>query len=209
MAIRVLLVDDHALFREAAAHVLSHESDIEIVGICGTLEEALKVTPSVKVDIVLLDYDLHGRRGTEFVGAARLMGFTGKVLIVTAGLPDRDLQSCFYQGVSGVCLKEQPLPILLRAIRAVAEGRTWYDQRQMQTILSMPQAEGSLRFSERERDILRGIVDGLGNKEIADRLNVSETSVKAGVQRLFEKAGVRSRGGLVRAALEKYREALG
>ena len=65
---------------------------------------------------------------------------------------------------------------------------------------------GALTFTDRERDILRGIVDGLSNKEIACRLNVPETTVKAGVQRLFEKAGARTRGSFVRIALEKYRD---
>jgi two-component system nitrate/nitrite response regulator NarL len=96
--------------------------------------------------------------------------------------------------------------MLLRAIRAVAEGRTWYDQRQLQIIMQLSQKRETLPFTDRERDILRGVVDGLSNKEIAERLRVPETTVKAGVQRLFEKAGTRTRGSLVRIAIEKYRD---
>jgi two-component system, NarL family, nitrate/nitrite response regulator NarL len=209
MRVRVLLVDDHAVFRDAAAHVLSHEPDMEVIGTCDTVEHALESLASATPDLVLLDYDLRGRRGTEFIRAARERSYAGKVLIVSAGLPDSELQSCFYDGVNGVFLKENPMPVLLRAIRAVAEGRTWYDQRQMQVILNAPAKGQGITFTERERDVLRGIVDGLSNKQIAARLDIPETSVKAGVQRLFQKVGIRSRGGLVRLAMEKYRDVIG
>jgi two-component system nitrate/nitrite response regulator NarL len=106
-------------------------------------------------------------------------------------------------GVGGLFLKEQPLETLLEAIRTVAEGRVWFDPRQFRELLVTPEAHDI--FDERERIILRGIVKGLSNKEIANRLNVPETTVKSGVQRLFEKTGVRTRGSLVRVAFEKYR----
>jgi two-component system, NarL family, nitrate/nitrite response regulator NarL len=108
--------------------------------------------------------------------------------------------------VGGVFLKEQPLFMLLRAVRAVAEGRLWYDQRQLQSVLRLSEKSDGPSFTERERQVLQGVVDGLSNKEIADRLGVPETTVKAGVQRLFEKLGTRSRGSLVRIAMEKYRD---
>jgi two-component system nitrate/nitrite response regulator NarL len=206
MPVRILLVDDHALFRDTFAHVLSHEPDIKVVGAYNSIEKALEHLAAASPDLVLLDYDLHGRRGTEFVQAAKERGYSGKVLMVSASLPDCELQACFNQGVSGVILKDEPLPMLLRAIRAVAEGRTWYDQRQLQIIMQLSQKRETLPFTDRERDILRGVVDGLSNKEIAERLRVPETTVKAGVQRLFEKAGTRTRGSLVRIAIEKYRD---
>lgn len=209
MQIRVMLVDDHALFRDTVAHVLSHEADIDVVGGYETIESALAHLREASPDVVLLDYDLHGRRGTELVAAARAQGYAGKVLMVSAGLPDCELQTCFSQGVSGVFLKEQPLPMLLRAIRAVAEGRLWYDHRQLEVIMRQSERSYQITFTERERDILRGIVDGLSNKEIADRLHVPETAVKAGVQRLFEKVGTRTRGGLTRIAMEKYQSLIG
>jgi DNA-binding NarL/FixJ family response regulator len=206
MPVRILLVDDHALFRDAAAHVLAHEPDIELVGSCDSVEGALEAVRTASPDLVLLDYDLQGKRGTDFVQAAQNLGYSGKVLIVSASLPDRELQACFSQGVSGVFLKEQPLAVLLRAIRAVAEGRTWYDRRQLDTIIRLSEQREEVTFTDRELDVLRGIVEGRSNKEIAVRLGVPETTVKAGVQRLFEKVGTRSRGGLVRIAMEKYRD---
>jgi DNA-binding NarL/FixJ family response regulator len=203
---RILLVDDHALFRDAVSHVLAHEHDVEVAGSCDSVEAALAVLATATPDLVLLDFDLHGRRGTEFVRIAQERGYTGKVLILSAGLPDVELHWCFNRGVDGVFLKDQPLTTLLRAIRAVMEGRTWYDQQQMQTILQLSEKPSGATFSTREREVLRRVVAGLSNKEIAEQLGVPETTVKAGVQRLFEKVGTRSRGSLVRIAMEKYRD---
>jgi two-component system, NarL family, nitrate/nitrite response regulator NarL len=208
MSIRVMLVDDHALFCDAVSHALSREPDMEVAGACESVEQALERLSEMAPDLVLLDYDLHGRRGTEFLRAAKEKGYQGAVLIVSAGLPDYELQSCFSQGASGVFLKEKPLSHLLEAIRAVAEGRAWYDQRQLQTISQLNEPGHAVTFTGRERDILRYVVEGLSNKEIAHRLGVPETAVKAGVQRLFQKVGTRSRGSLVRVAMEKYHDYL-
>jgi two-component system, NarL family, nitrate/nitrite response regulator NarL len=208
MSLRVMLVDDHALFRDAVAHVLAHDPNIQVVGAYDSVEQALEHVRQAAPDQVLLDYDLHGRRGTEFLRAAKERGYRGAVLIVTAGLPDHELQTCFDQGASGVFLKEQPLSVLLEAIRAVAEGRAWYNQRQLRIISLLNERKQEVTFTGRERDILRSVVEGLSNKQIADRLGVPETAVKAGVQRLFQKVGTRSRGSLVRIALEKYQDYL-
>jgi DNA-binding NarL/FixJ family response regulator len=208
MRIRLLLVDDHVVFADAVTQVLAREPEIDIVGACSSVEQALDSLPATSPDLVLLDYDLHGRRGTEFVRAAKERGYSGKVLIVSAGLPDNELLACFRLGVQGVFLKEQPLSALLGAIQAVSEGRSWYDQRQLQIIMDGAGRESTPTLTERERSVLRGVVDGLSNKEIATRLNLPETTVKAGVQRLFEKVGTRTRGSLVRIAMEKYRDVL-
>ena len=206
MQVRVMLIDDHALFRDAVAHVLAHEEDLTVVGEHNSVEAALGNLEAASPDLVLLDYELNGRRGTEFLRAAREQGYSGKVLMVSAGLPDFELQSCFQQGVNGVFLKEQPLPTLLNAIRAVSEGRSWFDHRQLEVITSLSQRSDRLTLTERERDILRRVVEGLSNKEIAVDLRLPETTVKAGLQRLFEKVGTRTRGGLTRIAMEKYRD---
>jgi two-component system nitrate/nitrite response regulator NarL len=206
MRCRVLLIDDHEVFRDAVSHVLAHEPDLEVVGSCNSVERGLTLLDAISPELVLLDFNLQGRRGTDFVRAAQERGFTGKVLMVSAGLPDSELQWCFTNGVSGVFLKDQPLATLLRAIRAVLEGRIWYDQQQMQVSLGFREKPNGPTFTDRERAILRGVVAGLSNKEIADQLQVPETAVKGGVQRLFEKIGTRSRGSLVRIAIEKYRD---
>src|SRR5208282_634972 len=83
---RLLLVDDHPLFREGLARLLASEPDFEVVGRCGASTEALEVLRSSEVDVVLLDFDLGDEQGNHFISAARQSGYTGRILMVTAGM---------------------------------------------------------------------------------------------------------------------------
>jgi DNA-binding NarL/FixJ family response regulator len=208
MSIRLLVVDDHELYRDLIAYRLSRQPGLEIAGSCGTIEEALPEIERCHPDIILLDYRLAGRRGTDLLAAARARGYKGKVLIVTACLGDRELRFCVRERVDGVVLKERSLATLEAAIQAVAEGRSWFDQRHLQVLLETPKEAGDAEFTPQERRILRCLVEGLSNKEIAARLSIPETTVKSAMQRLFVKTGVHSRGGLVRLAMEEETLAL-
>jgi two-component system, NarL family, nitrate/nitrite response regulator NarL len=209
-AVRLLLVDDHALFREGLARLLAAEPDFEIVGHCGTVDEAVGVLEKREVDVVLLDVDLGAERGSELLGAARRAGFAGRVLVVTAGLTDAEAASFLREGASGIFLKHDPPGVLVRSIRQVMDGEASVDQRVLRGVLRVAPREEAPRASltDRERDVLRGVLEGLGNKEIAASLEISESSVKAALQQLFHKTGVRTRSQLVRIALEQYRDQL-
>ncbi len=208
--IRILLVDDHALFREGLARLLGNVPDLQIAGQCSTVEEALLLMSKNCYDLVLLDYELGDRRGNEVVAAARERQFAGKILVVTVGVTRAELRQLMNQGASGVFLKNNPPETLERAIVAVANGETWIDPK----YLASPSEGGPselarrARFTERDRIVLRGVFEGLANKEIAERLHVSESAIKASLQQLFGKTGVRTRSQLVRVALEHYRREL-
>ena len=206
--IRILLVDDHALFRESVARVLSAEPDMEIAH-CASIREALQLLPQEKYDLVLLDHDLGSERASQFLPAARQAGFDGRVLVVTAWVSDTEGRRLIRQGVSGIFLKEAPLQELASSIRTVATGGTWIDR----SLSPLEEPEGgeataSPVFNERQRRVLRFVVEGLSNKEIAWRLQISESYVKAILQSLFHKTGVRTRGQLVRVAFEQYEDQL-
>jgi DNA-binding NarL/FixJ family response regulator len=208
---RILLIDDHALFRESLARLLGAESDAQVTAQCSTVEEGLQhLDKGGEFDLILLDYELGDRRGNEIVAAARQKGFTGKILIVTVGLTRAELRLMMNQGVSGVFLKNNSPELLIQVIHAVMRGEIWMDPK-YGTSLSEP-APGELarraRFTERDRQVLRGVFEGLANKEIAERLHVSESAIKASLQQLFSKTGVRTRSQLVRVALEHYRREL-
>jgi DNA-binding NarL/FixJ family response regulator len=209
--LRILLIDDHALFREGVTRVLAAEPDLEIEH-CASIAEALEILQRMPVDIVLLDYDLGFERGTRFLPAARSVGFSGRVLVVTAWVSDNEARRLVRQGVAGIFLKENPISALAEAIRAVGCGGAWLDQRYLRLLAGAEvQAEGAeppKKLSERERAVLRYLLEGLTNKEIASAMLTSETSVKTILQRLFLKTGVRARGQLVRVALEQYRDLL-
>ena len=207
--IRVLLVDDHALFRESVARVLSSEPSLSVEH-CGTIKAALALLSQQRFDLVLLDHDLGSERASQFLPAARQEGYEGKVLVVTAWVSDTEARRLMRQGVSGIFLKESPLGDLSKSIRHVAAGGTWLDGSFSATSESEGEAEASSTpvFNDRQRQVLRFVVEGLSNKEIAWRLQISESYVKAILQSLFQKTGVRTRGQLVRVAFEQYEDQL-
>jgi DNA-binding NarL/FixJ family response regulator len=207
--IRLLLLDDHVLFREGLNRLLISEPDFETVAQCGTPIEALKVLERSRVDIVLLDFDLEDDTGTRFIRAARAAGYRGKILMVTAGMSGLDMALAWKLGISGIFLKHNSPAILLEAIRTVASGAVWTDSKTAMpdsAASSEPVPGASGRLSAREQQVLRSVLEGLSNKEIALKIGVSLSSVKATLQHLFEKAGVRTRSQLVRIALERSLE---
>jgi DNA-binding NarL/FixJ family response regulator len=208
--ISVLLVDDHAVFRESVARALGTEPDLEVAH-CATIGAALQMLGQQPIDVVLLDHDLGAERASQFLPAARQVGFNGRVLIVTAWVSDTEVRRLLRQGVSGIFLKENPLNVLAESIRTVQAGDRWLDQRYRNLADEQQggsQPESGPRFNERQRKVLRFVLEGLSNKEIAWHLQISESYVKAILQSLFEQTGVRTRGQLVRVTLEHYADQL-
>ncbi len=207
--IRILLVDDHSLFRESLAQALSAEAAFHVAH-CASIREALMELVHQPFDLVLLDHDLGAERASQFLPAARQLSYEGRVLVVTAWVSDTEARRLMRQGVNGIFLKQGPLVELSGAIRSVAAGETWID-RTLTAIAedpgATPQAAAPV-FNERQRKVLRFVLEGLSNKEIAWRLQISESYVKAILQSLFQKTGVRTRGQLVRVAVEQYDDQL-
>jgi two-component system nitrate/nitrite response regulator NarL len=209
--VRILLLDDHALFRESVARFLASERGLEVVAHCGSSEEALAALRNSPVDIILLDLDLGQADGRDFLRAARQQGFAGRVLVVTAGVEEKQAADLMRQGISGVFMKHESTASLLEGIRQVMAGKTWFDRELLQaTVLAAgSRAESNAQpFTDRERQVLSWVFQGLLNKEIADRMGLSESAIKATLQQLFAKTGVRTRSQLVRIALEQYRDQL-
>src|SRR5215468_1848955 len=207
--IRALLVDDHATFAEGVTRALNVEPDLE-VSYCTTLSAALETLQREPRDIVLLDHDLGVERASQFLPAARLQGFGGRVLIVTAWVSDTEAKRLLRQGVAGIFVKDNSLGALAESLRVIHTGQPWLDKRYRgldAQPLGAAESEEPL-FNERQRRVLRYVLEGLSNKVIAARLGISESYVKALLQSLFSKTGVRTRGQLVRVALEHYQSQL-
>jgi DNA-binding NarL/FixJ family response regulator len=204
--ITILVVDDHALFRESVARLLAAEPGFEVAPPCGSIGEAIQNLRRIHVDIVLLDFDLGNQDGREFMHAARQAGFTGKVLVVTAGVEESKVAQLIQTGISGIFMKHNSAALLPQGIRDVMAGKVWFDQQLLQGALSTgTKRRGISKFTQRERQVLSFVFEGLANKEIADRIGVSESSVKATLQQLFSKTGVHTRSQLVRIALEQHK----
>jgi DNA-binding NarL/FixJ family response regulator len=207
--IRVLIVDDHTLFRRGVVRLLESELDLEVAGSCSTVAEALQILRSQPVDVILLDYDLGAERGSDVIISMKELGIRARTLVVTAGVNARQAMDLMQNGVAGIFPKTDSPETLAEAIRKVHAGEAWLKQDHLQLLvqtLAEPPTSDEKTFSARERAVLRGVVEGLANKEIAAELQISESSVKAALQQIFNKTGVRTRSQLVRVALDRYRD---
>jgi two-component system, NarL family, nitrate/nitrite response regulator NarL len=158
------------------------------------------------VELVLLDFNLPDLRGDEVVRLARGAGYAGKILIVTGAIDAAQSSEVLQQGAMGIFLKHNPVGSLLRAIRMVAAGDAWVDRQVIQYLAARAPIAADRSFqkalTEREKQVLGGVLEGLTNLKIAGRLGVTEGAVKSTLQQLFEKTNVRTRSQLVRVSME-------
>ncbi|MEQ1884994.1 MAG: response regulator transcription factor [Bryobacteraceae bacterium] len=202
---RILLIDDHSLFREAIARLLGGEPDFILAGECSTVDEGLAIVAQEPVDIVLLDINLGLQQGGAFPALARTAGYTGKILVVTAGVSKVEAKRLRDRGCSGIVLKQERPQLLIERIRqAMSPEGIPPEIPSGEHPIPETSETGAPRFTARERQVLRGVFAGQSNKEIAFAHGISEPLVKAVIQQLFEKTGVRTRVQLVRVAIEKY-----
>jgi DNA-binding NarL/FixJ family response regulator len=208
-SIRLLLIDDHTLFRESLARLLQSESGFEVVANCSSLDEAARILKSREIDMVLLDLDLGTENGADLLDDLQTIGFEGKVILVTAGVNDRDVPGMIRKGIAGIFMKHNPPSLLVQGIRDAMKGAVLFEQDLLRRALEVSEPANSERrhteLTTREKLVLSLVFEGLTNKEVADRIQISESAVKSCLQHLFTKTGVRTRSQLVRVALEKYR----
>ena len=207
--VHILLIDDHALFRESLVRLLAVEAGLSVVGYCATIAEARRIMSATSVDVVLLDYDLGEESGTDLLKYLHRTESKARVLVLTAGMRASATLTALDSGAAGVILKHSGTRQLLEAINRVAQGETWWDTALLRAALTDAKDKTDIlakarELTDRQRVVLRCILDGLSNKEIAAQLRTSETLVKATIQELFNKAGVRTRSQLVRVAIERF-----
>ncbi|MGW7265139.1 response regulator [Streptomyces sp. NPDC054842] len=202
--VRVLLCDDHAVVRAGLLALLDNAPGIEVAGEAGTGEEALALSAKLRPDVVLMDLQLgDGIDGVETTRRLTTAGGDGpRVLVLTTYDTDADITRAIGAGATGYLLKAERPEELFAAVHAAARGRT---------TLSAPVAGrvmASLRsprptLTDRERDILTQLAQGLGNREIAKALFISEATVKTHLGRIYGKLGVDTRAGAVAVAKEQ------
>lgn len=207
--IRIFVVDDHALFSQGLMRLLEDDPVVRVVGNAASVEAALEKIPAATPDVLILDYDLGVGNALTLLRAFRERGLNFRTLVVTAGLPDPVALELIGLGISGIFPKQRPLEDLYQSILDVAEGKIALDRAYFQNLIaSRNNTVETLTLSQRDRRILGLLLEGLSNKEIAVHLRVSESAVKTAMQQLFAKTGVRTRGQLVRIALEQLRDEL-
>jgi two-component system nitrate/nitrite response regulator NarL len=209
--IRLLIVDDHTMFREGLVRMLEREQDLQIVGQCASSAEALAAVDEAQADVVLLDVDLGPERALDFLSAAKKRGFQGRVLIVTAGISDQEAVHLVQAGVAGILHKQKSTEVLCDTIRQVAAGEVCLEKAYLAPLfksVDRSQEVRPARLTDRDRAVLRFTLQGLSNREIAERMTLSEAAVKASLRQVFGKLNVRTRAQAVKVALEQYRDQL-
>ena len=161
--------------------------------------------------MVLLDVDLGEERALEFVLECRKRGFKGQVLVVTAGTSGEEAVQLVQAGVAGILHKHHSANELCDTIRKVAAGEVYLEQAYFTSLYRSAgriKAQNRPLLTDRDKVVLRFIFQGLSNRDIGERLKISESGVKSSLRQLFHKLGVRTRAQLVKIALEQYRDQL-
>jgi DNA-binding NarL/FixJ family response regulator len=213
MTIRVLVVDDQELLRTAFSSLIRAEDDMDVVGEAADGAEAVRLAASASPDVVVMDIRMPTMDGIE--ATRRISSSPGtaspRILILTTFDLDEYVFEAMRSGASGFVLKSRPLEELLTAIRVVAAGEALLapsvTRRLIAHFASQPQSPAKRRsdlehLTEREREVLRLIAQGLSNAEIAESLHVSLPTAKTHVSRILAKLGARDRAQLVVVAYE-------
>ncbi|WP_030266083.1 response regulator [Streptomyces violens] len=202
-SVRILLCDDHVVVRAGLLALLDSAPDIEVVGEAGTGEEVLALAAKLHPDVVLMDLQLGA--GIDGVEATRRLTATDRaphVLVLTTYDTDADITRAIEAGATGYLLKAERPEELFAAIHAAAQGRTTLSPPVASRVMAnMRKPRPTL--TDRERDILTQLAQGLGNRDIAKALFISEATVKTHLGRIYAKLGVDTRAGAVSVAKEQ------
>jgi DNA-binding NarL/FixJ family response regulator len=215
--IRVLVVDDHALFRRGLEMVLGQEPDIEVVGEAADGAEAVAKASALLPDIVLMDVRMPRRSGIEACTAIKDVVPSAKIVMLTISDEEADLYEAIKAGASGYLLKEISIDEVASAIRAVAGGQSLISPSMASKLLSEfatmikktdeRHQVPAPRLTERELEVLKLVARGLNNRDIAKELFISENTVKNHIRNILEKLQLHSRmEAVVYAVREKLLE---
>src|SRR5476651_2767135 len=195
--IRVLLADDHAIFRDGLRKLLDSDEDMSIVGEAQNGVECIKLLAKLKPDILLLDLRMPDKDGLEVLEEVNFDTTPTRVIVLTAAEDDRDVVRAMRLGARGVVLKQSASDLLLKSIRKVYDGEIWLDNRMTAEVIDAfkKSAESGQRrekplLSDREKEIVQLVAQGFRNREIGEKLFISEQTVKNHLHNIFDKLGV-------------------
>ena len=199
--IKVLLVDDHALFRCGVRRLLSLYDDLEVIGEVGNGEEAIRSAAEAAPDVILMDIDMPGEGGVSATAAIRVQSPKCRVLLLSGHR--RYAVAGLQAGASGYVLKEADEDVIVDAIRTVDKGGVYLQSEIQAAVVGGLQQSGTVSFTERETAIMRLIADGAGNREIGEALGLSEHRVKQHISAILEKLGANDRAHAVAIAIRQ------
>jgi DNA-binding NarL/FixJ family response regulator len=194
---RVLIADDHAVVREGIRHVLSATPDFVVVGEAGTGAEALQLAKTHHPDVIVLDLSMPDGSGFDTLASLRRSGSRARVLILSIQDHERYVHESRQAGANGYLCKDSSPAELRDAVRALHRGEQYFNP------AAVKRGGRLASLTPRERDVLRGIVQGKTNKEIAAELEISSRTVESHRESLMSKLGVHHVAALTRLALEE------
>jgi two-component system, NarL family, nitrate/nitrite response regulator NarL len=198
--IRILVADDHAIFRDGLRKLLEASDEAQIVGEASNGVECTKMLPKLKPDILLLDLRMPEKDGLAVLEEVNFDTLPTRVIVLTAAEDDRDVVRAMRLGARGVVLKQSASDLLLKSIHKVYDGEIWLDNRMTAEVIDAfkKSAEAGMRrekplLSDREKEIVQLVAQGFRNREIGEKLFISEQTVKNHLHNIFDKLGVSDR----------------
>jgi len=198
--IRVLMADDHVIFRDGVRKLLETEDDIKIVGEASNGNECVDMLTKLKPDILLLDLRMPNKDGLAVLEEINLDSLATRVIVLTAGEDDRDAVRAMRLGARGVVLKQSASDLLVNSIHRIHDGEIWLDNGVTAEVMKAfaKDSNGSPRgdkplLSDREKQVVQLVVQGYCNREIGQKLFISDQTVKNHLHNIFDKLGVSDR----------------
>jgi DNA-binding NarL/FixJ family response regulator len=207
--IRLILADDHSIVLDGLRRLFESQPDFTVVSCCADGESALQAVRTQPTDVLVLDLRMPGRTGLEVLKAIADEHIACRTVLLTAALKDDEVVEALRLGATGVVLKESEPSALLECVRRVHLGEQWIDRETLSRafgrvmLRESANREAGRSLTPRELEIVRMITQGLRNKAVAERLSISEGTVKIHLHNIYEKLGVDGRLELVLFAQEK------
>lgn len=207
MTIRVVLIEDHQMVREALREILTKEADIQVVGEAGDAHEALKQIVALQPDVVVLDIRLPDLNGIEVAARLRDAGSRAKIVALSAFSDKRFVTAMLKSGASAYVTKSVAGTELMRAIRAVAAGQGYFSPDIANALVAevrdRPLPGERLPLARREREVLRLIAEGVRSPAIAEQLHVTVATIEVHRRNIMRKLGLRSVAELTKHAIRE------
>ena len=206
MPIRLVLVDDHPIVLSGLTQLFNRQKDMKVVGSATTADGAVEAVKTYTPDVLVLDLRMPGKSGLDALKELATAGGPTRVVLLTAAIRDEEVVDAVQRGAKGIVLKESPPDALLECVRRVHAGEQWIDHetltRAFDRVVHPDVAVGDAPLTPRELEIVRMVAEGLRNRAIADRLSITEGTVKVHLHNIYEKLGVDGRLELVLCAQE-------